>query len=153
MNEQCHPLKHVALKVLEDWAMMLVDENDEITPQSLSESGSLYISSTHFKGTISGTVSIVSPKSFLRVLAANLLGESGDETPGEEDCIDAFREMGNVLTGNFLTEAYGDDVVFDLLSPQVSTASEDHLDELTARKVVFSFNADEEPVVVTFQLD
>jgi hypothetical protein len=61
--------------------------------------------------------------------------------------------MGNVLTGNFLTEAYGDDVIFDLLSPEVSPLSPAQLARLISRKVVFAFSGDDQPLIISFELE
>jgi CheY-specific phosphatase CheX len=103
------------------------------------------------KGSFEGAVSILTQEGFLRTLAANLLGMAeGDVTPEDEK--DAFREMGNVLAGNFLTEAYGTDLAFDVTPPQVNEVSYAEFEKASNRPVSFFFVADELPVMVSFSI-
>jgi CheY-specific phosphatase CheX len=153
MNDTVHPLKKVSLKVLEEWAMMLVDEIEKPTYEVMASNESLFVSSVHFNGIISGTISILSQRQFMKTLSNNLLGNNGSEDSMPEDEFDAFREMGNVLTGNFLTEAYGNDVIFELLKPSVYEISDNQVDSFFKSKVVFGFSADDAPLIITFLLD
>lgn len=146
-----HPLKIVSLKVLEDWAMTLVDQLEPSGVEFDTEKP-LYMSWVDIHGVMNGAVSVVAQKPFLQVLATNLLGCDEDTPCTDGDCTDAFKEMVNVLTGNFLTEAYGDDVVFDLLHPNVTEVTFADLGKFLGRKVVFAFNADGMPVAVTFSI-
>jgi CheY-specific phosphatase CheX len=60
--------------------------------------------------------------------------------------------MGNVLAGNFLTEAYGTDLAFDVTTPHVTEVPFAELDQVSKRAVSFFFIADELPVAVTFSI-
>jgi len=149
MNNE-HPLKKTALKVLEDWGMMLVDEVSKSEAQ-FDQSLPLYMSWVEMKGAFEGAVSIISQEQFLKTLAGNLLGAS-EESLSDEDAKDAFREMGNVLAGNFLTEAYGTDLSFDVTPPQVNEIPFSELATLGSRPVSFYFVADELPVAISFSI-
>lgn len=147
-NEQ-HPLKDTALKVLEDWGMMLVDQVEPST--TLFElDNPLYMSWINLHGVVSGALSIVAQEGFMKTLANNLLGIEGEIS--QDEYRDAFKEMSNVLAGNFITAAYGEDTVFDLINPNVEIIDSKELEKFISRKIVFSFLADEHPVAVTFSL-
>lgn len=151
MENNEHPLKKVSLKVLEDWAMMLVDETS-IAEVGFDLSQPLYMAWIDMHGTISGALSIVAQKDFMDCLAANLLGLDEDYHPATEEGEDALKEMSNVLAGNFFTEAYGDATAFDLINPQVGEIKQDDLDKVLKRRVVHCFSADGHPVAVTFSI-
>lgn len=151
MSDHEHPLKTSSLKVLEDWALMLVDEIPEVSPEIFDKEKPVYMSWINLSGVIDGAVSIVTQENFMKILAGNLLGNI-EEEPHMEDLRDAFKEMGNVLAGNFITEAYGEDVVFDLLNPNVSEISFTDLERFAKRNVVFGFMADDCPVAMTFSI-
>ncbi len=130
--------------------MMLAEEVTR--PEAhFNPSEPLFLSWVEMKGTFEGAVSIISQEAFLRTLAANLLGASEDAVSSEDEK-DAFREMGNVLAGNFLTEAYGTDLAFDVTPPHVNEVPFSELEKVSNRPVSFFFIADELPVVVTFSI-
>lgn len=151
MNKQNHPLKTTAHKILEDWAMMLVDES-QVGADFFKKDGPIYMSWINIHGAVEGAISIVAQQDFLQILAQNLLGLDPEDSIDIEQCKDAFKEMGNVLAGNFLTEAYGDDVVFELIHPNVTEISPSDIDKFTKRKIIFGFIADEHPVAMSFSL-
>lgn len=147
MNREAHVLEKVAVTVLEKWAMMMVDPTDSST--SIFEIDQpLYRSSIRVDGPFHGEISIVAQKPFLDALTNNLLGDCASAS--EEVAQDAFREMGNVLAGNFITEAYGNDVAFDVLNPQVSEINETELQTILSVPQVYYFAADDSPVVIAF---
>lgn len=151
MNKPSHPLKTVGTRVLEEWGMMLVDE---CPPPTLpfDSTAPIYKSWVTMHGVVDGTIEIVAQERFLTVLADNLLGSDSEVQHSLDECKDAFKEMGNVLAGNFLTEAYGDDTVFDLLYPHVAQISDEELRAFTSRKIVYGFVADEAPVAISFAI-
>lgn len=152
MVPNTHPLSKASLKVLEDWAMMIVEEVLDATVEVFDANQNFYMSWVKLEGVISGAVSIVAQEPFMRCLAHNLLADDENE-PTFEDCKDAFKEMSNVLAGNFLTEAYGEDVVFDLISPNVSEVPFEEVERFTKRNIVFTFVADDSPVAITFSIN
>jgi CheY-specific phosphatase CheX len=95
-------------------------------------------------------VLLVAPKTFLSQLSENLLGDEDRETlecSAEED---GFKEMANVLTGNLLTEAFGDKVVFDLMSPEIAPIEKDALSTYCRSNQTVVFLADDLPISITF---
>lgn len=152
MNQAEHPLFTVFIKVLEDWAMMLVEDSEPST-RIFSEAEPLYMSHVNMHGPFQSTISIVAQKDFMKLLTTNLLGLEPATAISEEELKDAFREMGNVLAGNFITEAYGTEVTFDILNPTVSEISQVKLEELAHSPQAYFVIADETPVCVTFNVD
>ena len=146
-----HPLKEVAAKVLENWAMMLVDQTAETT-DLFDNTKPLYRSWVNVHGPINGELSIIAQKDFMELLAQNLLGDPEESEHSTDVQEDAFREMGNVLAGNFFTEAFGEDCVFDLVRPEVTKVDQAELQKVADKKVRFFFLADELPVAVTFDV-
>lgn len=149
MVEAINPFQKIGLLVLENWGMMLVDEAQSKETLIFSVDEQLYRSSVYIKGVMEGELSIVAPASFLTTLTKNVLGI--DETPSEDDCRDAFREMANILGGNFITEAYGADCVFDILNPQVETLQPSGLSKFETSRLHYIFNADGTDVLMSFQ--
>ena len=152
MKKNEHPLRITAARVLEDWGMMMIDEPSSEGTQLFTLDTPLYHSIIELHGAVSGSVSIIAQEDFLSALAHNLLCEPEDVQLDSHQQEDAFRELGNVLAGNFITEAYGDDVVFDLLNPAVSTISPESLSAILERNVVFEFLVDGAPVAFTFNI-
>lgn len=151
-KEDVHVLQQVGIKVLEDWAMMLVEQSSA-KESNLSSELPIYASSMHFEGVIAGKVSILAQLPFLQTLARNLLGIDSDQTPSISESEDAFKEMANVILGNYLTEAYGPDTPFVLTNPQVEqkqTFSE-FADKIGPQ--VFYLTADGFTVILTFRVD
>lgn len=151
MEEQTHPILKVGLKVLEDWAMMLVDPAEGRT--EIFELGEpLYRSQIEMHGAFNGKISIVAQKDFIHDLAGNLLGSNDPSALSDEECTDAFREMGNVLAGNFITEAYGADVAFDILNPRVDKMSEQELQAISECPQAYFLRADDKPLCISFEI-
>ncbi|MFN8389437.1 MAG: chemotaxis protein CheX [Bdellovibrionota bacterium] len=146
-----HPLEKVSKRVLEDWGMMMTDEVKQ-AECPFDESEPLYMAWVNIHGYVSGALSIVTQRNFMQNLASNLLGADMDEAPSDDDCRDALKEMSNVLAGNYFTEAYGDDVVFDLINPNVTEVDFQVLEKIAERRVRYYFLADDSPVVVTFSI-
>ena len=99
--------------VLNDWAMMFVEsceKSDEIFPVD----SDLYAARATYSGVFDGTLTVFCQKDFLEVLCRNVLGMEADEVVGEQERLDSLRELANVVSGNFLVNAFGDETVFDL---------------------------------------
>lgn len=151
MSQIEHPLRKVGLTILQDWAMMLVDPPQEHVTDIFESEEDLFASIVEVNGVVTGCLSIIAPRTFLGVLTKNLLGS--DEVPTKDEQEDAFREMGNVLAGNFITEAYGADCVFDLLAPHVEECGKQLAQEYQRSKLSCTFIADEQPVLFHFSLE
>jgi CheY-specific phosphatase CheX len=148
MDSAIHPLKRASLKILEEWGLMLIDEAEQ-TAELFEREEPVMMSWIYLHGKLTGAVSIVAQAPFLKALAANVLGQDSEAGISDDDCTDAFKELGNVLAGNFLTEAYGEDSVFDLLEPNVQEINFQDLELFLKREIVFCFLADETPIAVT----
>lgn len=151
MSNADTPLGRVSTKILEDWAMMFVEE---VEPRSeiFDLSKPFYFGSVDFKGTFSGILGVIFQDAFLKAVAINLLGMDGDVEPSKADKLDAAAEMVNILTGNFLTEAYGADEVFDVVAPRVVELRSNTITEAIKGKQVVCFMADDAPVAITMAL-
>ena len=141
-------IQTVITRVFEDWAMMLVDPLDPDQVKRVTEDECIVVE-TDFHGVVDGRYLVFAPKDFLAQLATNVLGL--DEPPSEECCEDAYREMGNVLSGNLLTEMFGEDTVFDILLPVVRPSQPEDLTQLEEdQRRTFCIEADGFPVAITF---
>ena len=152
MKKDEHPLRITAAKILENWGMMMVDEPSQPLETLFVENEPLYRSLVELQGVVSGTVAIIAQSEFISALACNVLGESDESQLNQRDREDAFRELGNILAGNFITEAYGDDVVFDLLNPSVTNITQNELGIIHENSIVFEFLADNAPVAFSFDI-
>lgn len=151
MNKYSHPLAITSVRVLEDWAMMMVEPSD-VAPDSSSET--LLVASVQFKGAVSGSVEVTATDEFARTLASNVLGISIDDEGISAYGIDSLKEFGNILTGNFLTEAYGSDTVFSLSIPIVSKKADDQTrSQVNDERLNFIFEADSCPVAITISTE
>ena len=147
MNKYSHPLAATSVRVLEDWAMMMV-EPGEVMPGECG--GRVLVATVQFKGVVDGKVQIVASDEFARTLAANVLGISSDDESIGEYSVDSLKELGNILTGNFLTEDYGADNVFTLSMPSVcQKLAPEHLTSRDER-IDFIFDADSCRIAITF---
>ncbi|MCB0324335.1 MAG: chemotaxis protein CheX [Bdellovibrionales bacterium] len=142
-------LTQVTARVLEDWAMMLVEPADSV-PEIFGDNDRCFCSSIRYRGVFNGVYSIVCPPGFLEVLASNVLG-SEDEIE-DDDRLDALREMANVLCGNLLTEMYGEDPVFDVVMPRIRELPSSEIGEFFSERTI-CFLADDEPIAITYSME
>lgn len=146
MNMVRQELHDVGIRILEDWAMMLV-EPEEGALDVFDPEESFYIAQLRFKGIVSGRYCIICQAPFARSLSVNLLGESNQA--GEPEMLDALKEMVNVVSGNMLTSSYGEETTFDLTAPEARSATIEEVRELF-NQFILCFRGDDEPIAVTF---
>ncbi len=149
MTMESDKLREVGLRILSDWGMMLVDEPPKET-KIFEADQPLYMAWVNMRGARKGTLSIVAQPRFMQALTRNLLGLDPEVTPSDEETRDAFKELGNVLAGNFFTAAFGEEVVFDLIFPNVVEIDQDEIRSLERRGELHQFLADEAPIAMTF---
>lgn len=146
-------LQNTGARVLEDWAMMLVDPAEDTKIFQSEEP--FYFGTVDFAGPKKGTVCIVVQDNFMDSLTKNLLGLEPAAQVTEADKQDALKEMSNVLTGNFLTEAFGNTDVFDVVLPLVHKVGYDVVEKVLKNtsdsKKALYYLADGEPVAFTFE--
>ncbi len=74
--------------------------------------------SLRFAGHPSGEIRMWVGEAFARIAAANMLGIDPTDREAAAKGTDALKELLNMATGNFLTEAFGPDPVFVLGLPE-----------------------------------
>jgi chemotaxis protein CheY-P-specific phosphatase CheC len=142
----------VSTRILENWGMMLVDENLDPNASFNMEEG-FYCATTNFNGkdSISGSYSVLCQIKFLDVLAQNLLGN--ESKLAHEQKIDALKEMSNVLTGNLITAFYGDTLTFDLMPPTAFEMPKELAKIVLASNRTLTLSAEGMLVAISFSLD
>ncbi len=142
-------IEAITVRILEDWAMMLVEPAEDGL-SSFAPEEDFYICSIRFQGVVQGGYFILCQKPFLETLAGNLLGTESEFD--EEEIRDVLQEMANVLCGNLLTECYGEDTVFDVVLPKVEVIDSNKIEEFDNARTVVCL-ADDEPLAVTYSLE
>ncbi len=140
-------LQNSASQALEEWAMLLVD-SVEARAELFESDEKLYLGQMQFEGVMNGLVVIICGHELLEQVCGNVLGLGFGEEVSEAELLDALRELTNVLTGHFLTEAYGDDVVFDIVAPKTQSVGVETLEKVLAIKPCRCFLGDDNPVLV-----
>ena len=111
-------LSAVLCRVLEQVAFVF--------PEPMSDSGKIdpaaepFVEvSLKFWGASSGRVMLILPLSLSRQFGANMLGSEPDSGDQADTQADAAKEIGNIVTGQLLTEVYGARAVFNMEAPEV----------------------------------
>lgn len=149
-------LANTTQRILEDWAMTLVDPISDISPQLFRSDEEFFVGRMEFRGEdiLRGEISVLCQNDFMENLSRNLLGTPPDEVVELDTAKDSVKELTNVLTGNFLTDAYGEDTVFELFAPVVTQAREDSAElQPFFEENALAFSADGFPVIVVFSLE
>ena len=139
-------MENVTVRILTDWAMMLVERADDWQEVFKAEE-KYFVGRVEFRGVVRGTFRVICQEGFARALTANLLGADVDAT--EVEMRDAVCEMINVLSGNLLTSSYGEDTVFDLRSPCADLVDHEEICRIM-KGFTLAFTADDEPLAVIF---
>jgi hypothetical protein len=101
--------------------------------------------SLQFTGTPTGRIHMWVSRGFACLVAANMLGIDTGAEEARKKGLDALMELLNMITGNFLTEAFGEKPVFTLSLPE--TIPNDQLaDDFNDQNAVW-FSADDNPVM------
>lgn len=153
-----HPIKKVTAYVLEEWAMMMLEE-----PESYSELFNceeiFFRAIANYSGVFEGTLTIICQTGFIESLTSNVLGMDFDEDSSREEQLDCLKEFANIISGNYLTEAYGDDTVFDLPSFNIAQVEYKEVDNYLGSelqsfvdRIACLYLADDHPVFVCFNI-
>lgn len=113
-NEPALLLARVAVRVLEDGAFLFAEPLEERPPV---ERWRPVGAELRFEGPCSGAVRLWCDTGFAGSVAANMLGVPESSPSAAEKGKDALKELLNMVVGNFLTEWYGKETVFDLGLP------------------------------------
>ncbi|MCP4567115.1 MAG: chemotaxis protein CheX [FCB group bacterium] len=139
-------LNETVVSVLEQMAFIFCEPADLQEGIDLDEFEFIKVSLT-FDGHKSGQVTIIAPNEFCRELVANMLGEDIDN---EDDCgkqADAVKEILNIITGQYLTQVYGDKVVFNLSAPEAAEIQSEELYAFIGENECACCQSDEYPVL------
>ncbi len=143
-------LDQVCHLVLEDWAMMMVDDT-ELSIAQFDAEQPFFIASVNYSGVFEGALTILAQRPFMLTLAQNVLGADASDAICNEQLRDAFSEMANVVSGNYLTAAYGKDVEFDLVLPRVEEIPAAIASVLLSKKGA-CYLADEHPIAICSEI-
>lgn len=149
MSEWKEQVEETCTRILEDWAMMMV-EPSSAEEFSEADAPAHMVSVIRFTGKVNGEYRIWCGDEFAATLATNLLGLMEDAS--NEEKLDSLREMANVLCGNILTELYGTDSVFDLKIPEIVTPVDDTPEGWQQEETIWLLG-DDAPLAMTFVVD
>ena len=111
-------LDSVCKLILEELAFLFCDSQDA-TAFDYSQIEDAHKASLRFEGPKCGKIELAAGQNLCLLLAANMLGVEPDEEMAGTHASDALKEALNVITGRFLTEAYGVEAVFSLNAPEM----------------------------------
>ena len=159
MSGSEHPIRKVTSYVLDEWAMMLVEPGGD--PAAMFDPGEPFFRvSAYYKGVFDGDLTIICQGPFLDALARNVLGVDEGDGVTDEERWDALRELANIISGNYLVEAYGDETVFDLPSFELQQTTLESVRGYIAEKMKKCFGeaaaaylADGQPIFVSFDIE
>ncbi len=120
-------------------AFIFVNDPDEDTPTPKYT----LQSSIQYSGPNKGRLVLRCDGRFAATLAANLLGVDPQDSEAEKGRLDALRELMNVFCGNFVTEAYGTDGLYELSIPEVIPILQDEPPETLDATESYRFMSDE----------
>ena len=143
MRDAQEPLKRVVVDVLERFAFMFAESCDE--RHNAADGG--YAVELTFSGQDCGALRIVANDVMCRELAVNVLGaddidDLDPSAPGE-----ALKELANIVLGQLVADLFGDQAVFALSIPTLST----DVDHAPLREEVASVSllVDDEPLTAS----
>ena len=137
-------LEAVTIDVLEDEAFLFADADTDAPAVVGQELQGALMS---FSGPIDGVLGLALPAELAAELTANILGLEPDDPEAAATAPDAFKEVLNVICGQFLTNCYGSAPVFELSIPQTATTDAPEWVREWARSEQLHFLVDEEPVL------
>lgn len=133
---------------LEEWGMMLIEQVEEAAEVLRSMQDALEVN-LEFRGVLSGRITVIASTSFARALCTNVLGVMDADEISDADVRDSVKELANVLSGHFMTLAYGCDTTFDLALSSAEPATEQTREQMCADKVLLAYAADGELVAMS----
>jgi len=110
-------LDDVCKLILEELAFLFCEPQDAAT-FDYGQLKDAHIAYLNFTGPRDGKIEIPACQNLCLLLSSNMLGIEPEEENASVCAADALGEALNVICGRFLTEAYGEEVVFSLSAPQ-----------------------------------
>jgi len=145
-------LDNVCKTVLEELAFLFCESQDayNFDYDQIVEAHEV---SMQFDGPRKGKFELAAGRSLCLVLASNMLGIEPDEDQASELADDALKEALNVICGRFMTEAFGEEAVFNLTAPIVGKLEDlSIVDEEAESESMLFFEAEEHDLVVKLTL-
>ena len=137
-------LDGVCKLILEELAFLFCESQDA-SAFDYSQIIDAHEASMTFTGPKTGKFEIVAGRNLCMLLASNVLGiePEEDKEMAESYAQDALKEALNIISGRFLTEAYGEEAVFSLSAPVIgSVDSLSHVDENAEAENVLFFETE-----------
>lgn len=113
-------LSDATISALERTAMVLAEPTE--APETLAPS--TRFARISYRGPRQGTLILSATDTFLRDLAASLLGVEPSEVSVDEHGTDALKEMANILGGSIILAMSGDVCEFSLGLPEIVSPSD-----------------------------
>jgi CheY-specific phosphatase CheX len=151
MNDQKHKdaLRAVVCRVLEQAAFIFTDESAD-TPKIDPYATPFVKVSLDFTGAHSGRMMLILPIDVCGEFAVNMLGCDPADCASKESQIDAGREIANMVTGQLLTELYGNQAVINLSAPEsVDLQPDEFFATLDANEYICTM-VEDRPVIAIF---
>ncbi|NIA14445.1 MAG: hypothetical protein GWP08_10210 [Nitrospiraceae bacterium] len=138
-------LAAVTAAVLENQAFMFADLVDNDAAPRLPEDH--YVVRMTFAGPVQGRLTMVFPAGMCAEVAANMLGLDEEDELAIAGGQDALKELVNVVCGRLLTEIAGEEPVFDLSVPEISSMDQAAWEGMLGDPETAALLVDEEPVL------
>jgi len=116
-------LDGVCKLILEELAFLFCESQDA-SSFDYNRIEDAYEASMRFTGPTNGKFEIAAGKNLCLLLASNILGIEPDDEAAGAHAEDALKETLNVMCGRFLTEAYGEQAVFNLSAPAIGVLND-----------------------------
>lgn len=139
-------IRSVFASVLEEYAFMFAEP--PAVGQQLSPPDEFHLVTIQYVGSHAGTVSLAADLGFCRSLHENMLGATDSEEEREAGAADAFKELCNVVAGQWVTERHGTQSHFELSIPELRQGTRDDWDRLTSELGASPLLVDQEFTVV-----
>ncbi len=144
-NEKREVFTRVLEEVLEQLAFMF---GEAVEKDEMIVDGEKYLHVTMgFKGNKTGDVGIAIPSEMSVSLASNILGIDEGEEIALEKSVDALKELLNIVCGQLLTSAYGDEPVFDLTVPEVEEVGKENWEVFLERPDTVGMMVEDVPLI------
>lgn len=104
-----------------------------------------------FRGCVCGELRLAAPPGLCAELAADAMSKDADAI-GAQQIEDSFKELLNVIVGNWLTAAYGDEPVFALSTPEAETVDQAEWERLRRDPFSLGLVFDDQPLIVNLRL-
>ncbi len=106
-----------------------------------------------YNGYKKGNIGIIAPIELCIEMAANVLGVDEENGNCLNDAKDTLEELANVVCGQFLTSAYGNEPTFNLSPPSISESDELTWIEVCEKDNSLAFMVEDTPVLIYLEGD